>query len=220
MSATTGIRRSSALTTPALLAAGGVTGIAAAVLLAWFMSTLITSSEMTLNETGRNQMLDFVRVKRSETVERKDRKPERPKMEKAPDMPDTLRNSADSNGEVLAVSAPTVSTDIAIGRGGFGLGSGEGDYLPIVKVAPIYPPRALARGIEGECLVTYDVTPAGTTRNVVVLEEHCVDPMFHRPSVEAAKRFKYKPRVIDGQAVEVRGVFNMFHFKRADREGQ
>ena len=36
--------------------------------------------------------------------------------------------------------------------------------------------------------------------------------MFYRSSIEAAKRFKYKPRVIDGVAVEVHGVLNRFHY--------
>jgi len=36
--------------------------------------------------------------------------------------------------------------------------------------------------------------------------------MFHRPSLQAALKFKYKPRVIDGQTVEVRGVRNKFTY--------
>ena len=36
--------------------------------------------------------------------------------------------------------------------------------------------------------------------------------MFHRPSLQAALKFKYKPRIIDGEAVEVPGVQNKFTY--------
>ena len=38
------------------------------------------------------------------------------------------------------------NTDIG-GPGGMNIA--EGDYLPIVRVAPVYPARALSRGLEG-----------------------------------------------------------------------
>ena len=62
-----------------------------------------------------------------------------------------------------------METDIEM-SGGFSLGVGEGDYLPIVKVAPIYPQRALVRGIEGYCVVQYTVTRQGTIRDPFVCE--------------------------------------------------
>jgi TonB family protein len=87
------------------------------------------------------------------------------------------------------------------------------DYLPIVKVAPIYPQRALSRGIEGYCVVQYVVTRQGTIRDPFVIEDQCTSSLFHRASVQAALKFKYKPRIIDGEAVEVPGVQNTFTFK-------
>jgi protein TonB len=103
--------------------------------------------------------------------------------------------------------------------GGFSLGIGEGDYLPIVKVAPIYPQRALIRGIEGYCVVQYTVTRQGTIRDPFVIEDQCTDSLFYRPSLQAALKFKYKPRVIDGQAVDVPGVRNKFTFQIEDQGG-
>ena len=47
---------------------------------------------------------------------------------------------------------------------------------------------------------------------VEVVEEECVNSVFYRSSVEAALRFKYKPRAVNGEPIEVRGVLNMFHY--------
>ena len=189
-----------------------VVGAMAALGLGWFMQYLISSSDLMLEDVSRVQMLDFVRVKREESVERKDRKPPKPKLEQTPEVPPLQQNS-NASGQELAVSLMPADSNVSIDKGGIGFGVGEGDYLPIVKVAPIFPRRALVAGIFGQCLVTYTVTPLGTVKDVVVVEEECSDPIFFKPSVEAALRFKYKPRVIDGVAVEVQGVMNMFHYR-------
>ena len=83
------------------------------------------------------------------------------------------------------MQAAPVQTEIEM-TGGFSLGVGEGDYLPIVKVAPIYPQRALSRGIQGFCVVQYTVTRQGTIRDPFVVEDQCTSTLFHRASVQAA----------------------------------
>ena len=197
-----------------MLAAGVVVGGLVALGLAWFMSFLISSSDLVLEEKDRVRMLDFVRVKRQETVERKDRKPERPKPQEIPDVPPAPDQSQNDSSTSLAVSAPTnVGADLGLDQGGIGLGAGEGDYLPIVKVAPIYPRRALARGLTGTCTVKYTVTTAGTVKDVEVVPEMCSDEIFVRSSIEAAKRFRYKPRVIDGLAVQVSVIYNKIYLE-------
>jgi protein TonB len=184
-----------------------------ALLLAWFMYFLTHSSELRLDQSDRTQLLDFVRLQRNETTARKDRRPDRPEPQEAPEVP-PMEASNSAGGEVLAVTAPTAPVGgLDIGRSGLGLG-GDGEYLPIVKVAPVYPRRALERGITGQCLVSYTVTTSGTVRDVSVVEAYCDDPLFRRPSIEAALRFKYKPRVIDGTPVEVTEVYNMFYYEK------
>jgi protein TonB len=185
----------------------------AALALGWFMYFLTHSEDMQLNDSARIQMLDFVRLRRDQAVERKDRKPERPDPQEIPDAP-PAENSDTSGDTTLAVTAPNLGLGIDIGRGGIGLGTGDGEYLPIVKVAPVYPRRALERGITGECLVTYTVTTSGTVRDVSVVEGQCPESIFERPSIDAALRFRYKPRVIDGEPVEVIGVYNRFFYEQ------
>ncbi|MEP4485225.1 MAG: TonB family protein [Halioglobus sp.] len=195
-----------------------VLGAGAALFLAWFMQYLISSSDLSLEDASRVQMLDFVRVKRDENIERKDRKPPKPKLEETPEVP-PMQQNADASGQQLAVTMMPADSGVDITQGGIGFGAGEGDYLPIVKVAPIYPRRALMSGIFGDCLVIYTVTTVGSVKDVKVDKERCTDAVFYRPSIEAAQRFKYKPRVIDGVAIEVEGVMNRFYY-REEAPGQ
>lgn len=85
-------------------------------------------------------------------------------------------------------------------------------YLPISKQAPDYPRRALDQQKEGDCVVEYTVTASGTVANPTVVDGAC-DPIFARPSIASASRFRYQPRIIDGKAVAVPGVRNTFRFR-------
>lgn len=199
------------------LVIGVIIGLVVTMALFWFMQYMIETADRTLDEEDRGSLVDFVRVERDETVQRKDRKPEKPpEPDQPPPQPPTPQlENLDPSAEKIAISAAPVQTDIEM-SGGFSLGVGEGDYLPIVKVAPIYPQRAASRGISGHCTVEYTVTRQGTVRDPVVVENDCTSSLFHRASLQAALKFKYKPRVIDGQAVEVSGVRNRFKFELQD----
>ena len=70
--------------------------------------------------------------------------------------------------------APTVAVTVNINASG--LSSGDGEYLPIVKVAPIYPRRAQTRGITGYCIVTLTLTTTGAIRDPYVENESDCTP--------------------------------------------
>ena len=178
--------------------------------LLFIMQLLIATGQNALTEAENFRLGDFVRVERNEVIETKKEKPEKPpEPEEMPEMPaPDMANNFD-NSMAVSVSAPQISTSMNVGGVGFGISDGE--YLPIVKVAPVYPARALQRGLEGYVIVEFTVTPAGTTRDAVVVES--TSTLFERAAVEAALKFKYKPRVIDGEAVEVPGVQNKISFE-------
>lgn len=196
------------------LATGIVLGLVVTAGLFWMMQYLIDTADRELNEGTAGHLLDFVRLKRNEDIERRQLKPKKPPPpDTPPPQPPTPQlEDLNPNAEKIAISAVPVETDIEM-SGGFSLGVGEGDYLPIVKVAPIYPQRALSRGIEGFCVVQYTVTRQGTIRDPVIIENMCTSSLFQNASLQAAQKFKYKPRVIDGQAVEVPGVQNKFTYE-------
>ena len=113
----------------------------------------------------------------------------------------------------IANVAPRANVNVSISSSG--MSSGDGEYLPIVKVAPIYPRRAQTRGITGYCIVEYTVTTSGSTKDIRPVD--CQPSgVFESASVKAAEKFKYKPRVVDGTAIEVAGVQNKFTYELED----
>ncbi len=190
--------------------------VSAAITLGLFflMQSLIKSGGSALTDPPKGSVMDFVRVKKEETVEKKDRKPKKPPQpeEPPPQMETPQMDSPSPDAEASGMDfAADVATDVSL-DGGLGLESGDGEYLPIVKVAPVYPRRALQRGIEGFVIVEFTVNTIGAVKEPFVVEAQPAG-IFDQAALDAAKKFKYKPRVVNGEATEVSGVQNRITFK-------
>lgn len=180
----------------------------------YLMHWLIYTDETGLTDPPSGRLVDFVRVEQEETVQRRDRKPEPPPPpdEPPPDMPD-MQFDTDVSAVGIDIGSVSMDTGVSIrGTGGF---QSDGDYLPIVRVEPVYPRRALTRGIEGYVLLEFTVTETGSVADPVVVEAQ-PPGIFDRAAIQAALRFKYQPRVVDGQPIAVAGVRNMITFELTD----
>ena len=189
-----------------------VLGVAVTFGLFFVMQSLIATGKGAYTESRSFQIVDFVRVEREEIVEAKKDKPEKPpEPEVRPDIPriDSLEDSFDSIK--VSVSSPRIDVRRNIGAGGVGFDVGDGDFLPIFKVHAIYPTRAARRNLEGYVIVEFTVTRIGSVKDVVVLES--TDSIFEESAVAAAYKYKYKPRVVDGEPVEVPGIVNQITFE-------
>jgi len=177
------------------------------------MHLLIESNMREPEESQEFKIPEITMPEREITAEYDTQKPNKPDEpdEPPPDLPEPEFDAPDLDAKIsFSPNVGGVKVSIA-GIGGFG---GDGDYLPIVKVAPKYPSRAMSRGLSGYCTVEYTVTKTGETANIEVVD--CPESVFASASVKAAKKFKYKPKVIDGEAIEVPGVRNKFTFQLAE----
>ena len=190
-------------------------GLGAIVTFALFMimQAVIANDEANIEEGVQGKLLDMVRLTEDEEIQTKQRKPKPPPPpdEPPPDMPKPEFESSDVSTGV-DVGAVDVNVDLNVGGGGF---SSDGEYLPIVKVAPVYPRRAQTRGIEGYVILEFIVTKTGAVTNPVVVEAK-PPGIFNRAAINAALKFKYKPKVVNGEAIDVAGVRNKITFELQD----
>jgi len=121
------------------------------------------------------------------------------------------------SGPALNIQRATVELDTGLQLSNASIAATDGDYLPLVAIAPQYPTRAAQRGIQGWCLVSFTVDGLG---NVVEESIQVVDAepanIFDRSSLRAAARFKFQPRVVDGEGVNVDGVQYLFRYQLED----
>jgi protein TonB len=188
---------------------GALLAIPVAGGLFFIMQYLIATADPKIDDSKQRKLADIHMPEREIETNVKEQKPDKvdDPEEPPPDL-DTPDVDMDMDVEVVNV-APQASVDISISS--TGMATGDGEYLPIVKVAPIYPRRAQTRGITGYCIVEYTVTTSGAIRDPVAVD--CQpEGVFEQASVKAALKFKYKPRVVDGEAIEVAGVQNKFTY--------
>ena len=178
------------------------------------MEALIHSDDSALDERVTGRIVDFVRLQEDNQIETKQRKPKPPPPpdEPPPDMPEP---SFDNSDVSIGVDMGAVEARVDLNVGGVGGFSSDGEYLPIVKVAPVYPRRAQTRGIEGHVLLEFVVTKTGAVRDPVVIEAS-PPGIFDRAAVQAALKFKYKPKVVNGEPIDVAGVRNLITFELAE----
>ena len=84
--------------------------------------------------------------------------------------------------------------------------------MPLIEVAPVYPRNAQRRRREGYVLLEFIVDADGRVRDPVVIEES-PKGVFGAAAVEAARSFRYVPKVVDGVLVSTAGVRNKITFE-------
>lgn len=190
-------------------------GVVVTLSLLFVMHLLIATGKAALTKPRDRANLDFVRVKRSESLALEDFTPEKPAKppETPPETPPQDMDNMNPDAPSINIPPPAMSAETSIGGPG-GMNIAEGDYLPIVRVAPVYPARALSRGLEGYVDLSFTVTSAGTVRDPIIL--FSTSSLFERAATRAVLKFKYKPRVVDGIPVDVPDVKTRISFQIED----
>jgi protein TonB len=224
-----------------LLARSGLGRYALAALGGFLVNLALFGALQALVEPGTSAAIDrsvrpvfeILRLRRDESTEVKTRR-----------LPERKRSKPALGGAPLAIAKPSGvgSQSIAVTpgefEGGFSLsgrinlgapggvpgGQGGGDAsgagsdtdaIPLVRVNPLYPARAQARGIGGWVLVEFTVTKEGGITDIRVVD---ADPKgyFEQAAKTAVKKYRYKPRVENGVAVDRPGVQLVISFAIED----
>lgn len=190
---------------------GALVAVPVAIGLFFLMHSLI-NRDYEQQDIETRKIADIVVPEAEIEVNVRQAKPEKVEDPEQPP-PDLPTPDIDMDMDLNVVNtAPRASVDVQISATGI---SGDGEYLPIVKVAPVYPRRAQTRGISGYCIVEYTVTRTGSIRDPRAVD--CQPSgVFESASVAAAEKFKYRPRIVDGEPIEVAGVQNMFTYELED----
>lgn len=186
-----------------------VLGVIAASVLTVLMYLLISSNNGELDEQPARKISDIWQTDRQLSENFTKNKPDKPdEPDKQPEFPD---QKVDVQMDINAVSiSPNLSLNLDIGLGG-GFAR-DNDYIPLYVPQPAYPRRALSRNKEGYAVIEVIITSTGSVRDPKLIEESPSNYGFGRSALKAALKLKYTPRVVDGKAEEVLGVFYKFTF--------
>lgn len=186
-----------------------VAAVAVTLALFWFMQFLISGDDAELQKPADAMSVEIVRVKREEETRTREREPPRkPEPEERPPPPPMEQQQTvrpDLGG--VGMNAPTADTGLS---GGVGLGNlQEGDPIPVAAIPPQYPRDALMQGLEGWVRVEFTINPDGSVSNARVVDAHPRRGIFDREALRAITRWRFKPKVQDGEAIASRAGYTI-----------
>jgi protein TonB len=182
------------------------------LLLFLLMQSLISPAKDDLLDKPRQRVADFLMPAHQLNLIQQIEKPEKPELVEQPPMPMDLPQQEQASPDNVRLEVAPLNANLDIQLGGIGLGTGDGEYLPLVRPPPVYPRYALKRGLEGYVIVEFTVTQAGAVISPRIIEGN-PPGVFDNAALQALKRYKYKPKMVDGAPVNVAGVRQKFTFK-------
>jgi periplasmic protein TonB len=171
----------------------------------WFLWLLIHAS-IEVGEAKTATRIEFTRLRRdteAQTKRESKARPERPTQ--APTAPEIARVNVGPSTEAVQMLAPSVDVRGALQRISVNVGGSDRDVIPLVRIEPDYPSRAMNRGVEGWVLVQFTITPAGTVKDAKVVDAQ-PKGYFEEAALKAIARWRYNPKIEGGVAVERRGI--------------
>lgn len=183
----------------------GFAAVAVALSLFYLMQYMV-SGAASVNKAESYTAVDFVRLKQERDTETRKRElPKKPPPPKKPPTPPKMKVAVDDQVQTpnLKMDMPNIK-GFKLGGGPF-LGGGpvsaDGDIVPLVRIAPQYPRKAAMAGTEGWVKVSFTITATGTVKNAQVADAN-PRRIFDRAAIRAILKWRFKPKMVDGKAVE------------------
>ena len=175
-----------------------------------FMQYLISGEQRAPVKPGGDIIVEIFQAPEDSKVRHIQKIQPPPPMPKVPQKAPPLDTSADP---VLAISDFTpITIDDFGGDINNTINRPTGDATPIVRINPKYPTTAARDGIEGWVQLSFSISPTGEVIDPVVIN---AEPKrtFDREAIRAIKRWKYRPKVIEGVAQLQTGQTVQLDFK-------
>jgi protein TonB len=178
----------------------------------WTMHLLIAGGRYMAEEGQTLATVDFVRLKKESDLEtRERRKPPKPEPPKQPPPPKMKIDTPPPENPPTPFAMPKLDLPTNVTGGPFmgsyvgGGSTGYGELTPMVRIAPQYPRQALRDGISGSVLFELTINPDGTVKTARVLKATPRN-VFESSALASIYKWKFKPKLVDGKAVESKGT--------------
>ena len=180
-----------------------------------FMAFLVSSGDRSKEEEQENIIVEVNTTPPKSAAEQRRRvPPPPPPPPKAPPKQQTPEPEASNNTGGLNFNMPGVqmaSASTGLSAPGAGMGR-DGDATPIVRIEPKYPIQAARDGKEGYVILSFTINKIGGVEDVKVLEAK-PKRVFDKEAKRALRKWKYKPKVVNGKAMKQTNLTVQLDFK-------
>lgn len=185
-----------------------------------FMAWMVDKGNQRAPEASEAVRFDMVMVENEADVQRRQRSvPEQPEPPQAPEPMDL--SQADTQMEPMSQMTPVSALGLNTALEGIAISApnlkgtmSNQQALPLYRVDPRYPSKALKRRVEGYVIMRFTIDATGRPKDIEVIEAE-PQRMFEREAIRALKKWKYQPKVEDGVSIEQYGQTAKVEFKLA-----
>lgn len=180
-----------------------------------FMAFLISSGDRREEEKLDNIIVEVNTTPPKSAAEQRRRvPPPPPPPPKTPPKPQAPEPEVNNDSGGLTFNMPGVQlagATAGISAPGAGFGR-DGDATPIVRIEPKYPIQAARDGKEGWVKLSFSINEIGGVEDVTVID---AEPkrIFDKEARRALRKWKYKPKVVDGKPLRQTGLSVQLDFK-------
>lgn len=172
----------------------------------YILSLLVADNDDVYKQKGKTTSFDFIRNKKESELEPKSRvRPPKPEKKTLPSTPkiNIAQKIAKPNLTAVKINAPKMNLPTNL-KGDLlanaSVGNGNMDIIPLVRIAPIYPQKALRMRKEGFVRMSFIINTDGTVRDIKVIKSNPAR-FFDDAAIRAIKKWKFKPKLENGKAV-------------------
>jgi len=182
-------------------------------LLYWMLYQAIIISSTKKLENNSYGNISFTRILKEDEVDKKERlKKELPKPKPIKTPPkisrDVPKNEVKIQDQKLDIDIPLAKLPINIDHSNFLNGavlnqgfSRDTQAVPMLRIPPVYPRRAKMLKKEGFVKLKLFISSSGVVQKAEVIEAKPKN-IFDKAALQSVYGWKFKPRYIDGKAVE------------------
>ncbi|UTP71733.1 energy transducer TonB [Alteromonas sp. LMIT006] len=172
------------------------------------MAKLIENTNRPAEEVPPTPVIDIVMDDVEEDTNTRNRvpPPPPPPPQQPPKMQPTEPEEIEPDANGFSLNVPGIDTGgMNVSLGGVGAMRRDGEATPIVRIEPKYPVQAARDGKEGWVRLSFTINEVGGVEDVDVIE---ADPkrIFDREAKRALRKWKYKPKIVDGKPVKQPGM--------------
>ena len=182
------------------------------------LMAFLVKSEMEPPPKDENRVIEFVTVKADDEIKTRTRNVPKPPPPPKNPPPPRVRRVAKVQKPIKNASLNLSKLDVDVNAGTYmgqvGDGMGDGDAIPLVVIEPQYPRKAAMDGTVGWVRFEFTVSTDGSPKDIRLLDSK-PKRVFNRASKKAIRKWKFKPKIVDGKAVEQPNMRYTMEFKLA-----
>lgn len=169
-----------------------------------FMAWMVDNGHRRALDEKQLIAFDMVMVEQEREAQRRQRvAPEKPDTPEPP--PEAVPTASQTTATTVAPTMPSLALDTAVSGLAINVptfsdfGSNQ-QAMPLYRVEPRYPARAMKRGAEGYVVISFTIDPQGRPTDLKVQDAQ-PRRLFEKEAIRALRKWKYQPKIVDGKAI-------------------